>query len=93
VSARATPGPLPLKREPVCPFRNEARATQFAVMVADYRLRNASLFNRANDTENRGNNIGEAFWRGWHGEPFIWDRSAPIFVAYKAGASIAKATA
>lgn len=90
-AAKHTPGPLPFG-EVKCPFKDEARCEQFAGMVADYRARNATLFNRSASTENRGNNIGEAFWRGWHGERFIWDKAAPIYVAYMAGAAIAKAT-
>lgn len=32
-------------------------------------------------------------WRGVHGELFIWDEDSPIYVAYKAGVAIAKASA
>ena len=59
-------------------------------MLEDYRLRNATLF-RFPAGENRSNNIGEAFWRGWHSERFIWDRESPLWVAFRAGQAIRKA--
>lgn len=84
------PGPYAL-RAVRCPFARADRRKQFDGMVTDYRLRNRALF-RFPNSENRQNNIGEAFWRGWHGEPFIWDKDSPLYVAFKAGALIARAT-
>ena len=73
-----------------CPFANPQRRKQFDGMLKDYRLRSSALFH-GNGRENRSNNIGEAFWRGWHGERFIWDKEAPLYVAYRAGSAIANA--
>ncbi len=70
-----------------CTFRTPERRKQFAEMISDYRLRNSALFHFPAG-ENRSNNIGEAFWRGYHGERFVWDREAPLYVAYRAGAAI-----
>lgn len=88
MSAQHTPGPLGAVRNP---FKQPDRRKQFAGMVSDYTSRSPALFHKSG-TENRLNNIGEAFWRGWHGERFIWDTQAPLHVAYRAGAAIAKAT-
>jgi hypothetical protein len=77
-------GSVPLAPNVRCPFRTPERRKQFEGMVKDYRLRNRTLF-RFPAGENRSNNIGEAFWRGFHAESFIWDREAPLFVAYRAG--------
>ena len=74
------------------PFRTPARRKQYEGMVADYVAGRNHLF-RPDGRENRRKNIGEAFWRGVHGERFIWDEESPIYVAYKAGAAIAKASA
>ncbi|KVP96638.1 hypothetical protein WJ96_05280 [Burkholderia ubonensis] len=58
-------------------------------MLADYIAGKKALI-REDGQENRLNNIGEAFWRGFHGERFIWDTAAPLYVAYKAGEALAK---
>lgn len=71
------------------PFRSPARRKQFEAMLADYTAGKKALF-REDGRENRLNNIGEAFWRGFNGERFIWDTEAPLYVAYKAGVAIAK---
>lgn len=75
---------------PGCPFRSAERAKQFRAALADYANRVPALF-RKDGSENRSNNFGEAFWRGFNAERFIWSREAPIWVAYRAGAAIAKA--
>lgn len=73
------------------PFRAPSRRKQFDAMLADYTDGKKALF-REDGGENRLNNIGEAFWRGFNGERFIWDTEAPLYVAYKAGAAVAKAS-
>lgn len=86
-------GPRSYVKAAVCPFKDDARIQQFMGMVRDYRDHRSVLWNGPGGCyENRSNNIGEAFWRGWYGERFIWDKAAPLYVAYKAGAAIAKAT-
>jgi hypothetical protein len=72
------------------PFRATARRKQFDAMLQDYVQGKADLF-RADGQENRRNNVGEAFWRGFNAERYIWDPEAPLYVAYKAGAALAKA--
>lgn len=74
------------------PFRTPERCKQFDAMLKDYAAGRKHLF-RADGAENRLNNIGEAFWRGFHGERFIWDTEAPLYVAYKAGVAVAKVSA
>ncbi|WP_157657768.1 hypothetical protein [Burkholderia ubonensis] len=71
------------------PFRTPDRRKQFDAMLSDYTAGKKVLI-REDGRENRLNNIGEAFWRGFHGERFIWDTDAPLYVAYKAGVAIAK---
>ncbi len=88
--AKHVPGPKQL-HQVRCPFARVDRLKQFEGMVADYRMRNRALFHFP-DRENRQNNIGEAFWRCWHGERFIWDKNSPLYFAFKAGAAIAKTT-
>lgn len=73
------------------PFKVTERRKQFEGMMADYVAGKKHLYH-ADGRENRSNNIGEAFWRGFHGERFIWDTAAPIYVAYTAGKAIAVAT-
>lgn len=91
VRVPSAPGPLPFAN-PVCPFANPQRRRLFDGMLLDYRHGNKTLFH-SGGRENRSNNIGEAFWRGWNNESYIWDKEAALYVAYKAGVVIAKAVA
>lgn len=73
------------------PFKRADRRAQFDAMVADYQARNATLF-RKDGRENQNNNIGNAFWRGYHGQAAHWiDPQVPLYVAYVAGREIGKA--
>lgn len=73
-----------------CPFRRGDRRKQFAAMIKDYVDGNSALL-YPDGRENRRNNVGVGFWRGFHDEPFIWDAKSPMRVAYWAGAAIAEA--
>lgn len=73
------------------PFRREDRRKQFAGMVKDYEARNAVLFHK-HGGDNQSNNIGNAFWRGYHGQLAAWiDPETPLHVAYVAGREVARA--
>lgn len=99
MSAQHKPGPKnegsprPFVIAPLCPFRTADRIKQFRGMVGDYQSHSGALWHGpAGCYENHSNNIGEAFWRGFHGKRYIWDKAAPLWVAYRSGAAIAKAT-
>lgn len=72
------------------PFKRADRRKQFDAMVADYKAHNSALFHK-NGLENQSNNIGNAFWRGFHGQMALWiDPQTPLHVAYIAGKNIGK---
>lgn len=72
------------------PFRRPERRQQFEAMVKDYEGRNSAL-SRQDGRENQSNNIGNAFWRGYHGQLAAWiDPETPLHVAYVAGREIGR---
>ncbi len=73
------------------PFRRADRRQQFEAMLGDYAARAGALFH-ADGRENHSNNIGGAFWRGFHAQMAAWvDVDTPLYVAYMAGRQIAAA--
>lgn len=71
--------------KPTNPFRTKDRRRQFDGMVSDFEQRKSVLFH-ADGSENQSNNIGNAFWRGYHGQLAAWiDPETPLYVAYAAG--------
>lgn len=73
------------------PFKRADRRKQFDAMVRDYEAKNSALFHK-HGGENQSNNIGNAFWRGYHGQAAHWiDPQVPLHVAYVAGREIGKA--
>lgn len=72
------------------PFTDPERRAQFEELVTQYRLRDATLFAGMTD-ENRSSRTGEAFWRGWHSERFVWGRESKLWIPYRAGRLIRKA--
>ena len=72
------------------PFRRPDRRKQFDGMVADWNAHKGVLFHK-DGGENQSNNIGNAFWRGYHGQIAAWiDADTPLHVAYVAGREVGK---
>ncbi len=72
------------------PFRNPQRRQQFEAMLSDHAARHGCLFH-PDGRENHSNNIGQAFWRGYHGQLAAWiDRDMPLHVAYAAGEAVGR---
>lgn len=69
------------------PFQTPARRAQFDGIISEY-FRKAPVLFLVDGRPQKMNNVGDAFWRGMDGQPYIGHVEAPLYVPYKAGVAI-----
>lgn len=72
------------------PFRSDSPRRAFDTVVGMYVDRHGDLFAK-DGKENRRNNLGATFWKGYRGELCLVRKNTPLWVAYKAGEAVGRA--